>query len=425
MASVFSFGTALSTVSTILQKMTSGAPIDQKELVKEVNKKYDLITSNGSITKLLSDYIVEPVILATHDARQSTAFDPTAQIATDLFTAFYLQAFQILTGQMDIDARTAVTLLSSDSSTPLNVIKDTALKHVFDNPNIGSILGDGEASTESFNYTKFLMDPKNKFLKVSISLEADKDEEEEEEPTEPEPGTVLGSSINREIVKDLDQHPLYGLLTRVLNVKLEIQGDASRNLTNRTIVIPIIIKAHVIIVNGNEIVNALIPNNRKKSFSYRLDEWRAGSITLSDLLFCSDLIKEYKDVKKKDKNNIINLITGRNLSANLNAARTGAKGFEANYNMLVISSDDKLKIDKAVGGDIYKENYKQSFLTEMHALSCAVLDNDYERMTMVTKDIRGTSDIGFKQLEKRKANQSQQDLTKMMQMMMMNKPVMF
>lgn len=385
-------GTGLATLAELLTSVNSGK--DMKETIDSLNKKYHLISSNGSITKLLSEYIVEPIIIATHGSRELQIFDNIVKLNTDLFCSFYLQAFQILVNQFDLDSRVAIGILSTDQSN-------------FNPRDIVSIAKG--ISKESYNYMDLLTNDKFKFVKPGF--EAGFDSWFDNKSSD---GVASGK-----FDKDLEEStPLYGIYTKTLNLNI----STNNNNNKHTIVLPIVIKSHIIIVSNNEIINMLKPNSYSKTFSYRLDEWRAGAITFKDLIFCTDLIDEYKSNKKQDHNGLLNIINSREASATTNIARHGYKGFEANYNMLIVTTDDKVRLDKALNGDILKENIKQELLTQAHAMSCSILDPDYERLNLVIRDIRGKTDVGFKNIFKRK-DKNESELLSMMQALLVNKPL--
>jgi hypothetical protein len=218
---------------------------------------------------------------------------------------------------------------------------------------------------------------------------------------------------------------LYGTLTRTLEMQYV------HTETKQTLVMPLQIKTHVIVTDINNIMGMLAPNARDKRFVNRLDEWRAGAISFWDLISCGDLIAEYKKNKLKDKDNILNIINSRvqgsaltaaNIAASTNG-KVGIEGYEKNYNMLVVTADEKVRLDNHIGGDITKEKYKQELLEQAHAMLCTILDQDYERANILTKDIRGISDIGFKALGRRKEKDN--DMAGIVQSLLTAKPIGF
>ena len=84
--------------------------------------------------------------------------------------------------------------------------------------------------------------------------------------------------------------------------------------------------------------------------------------------------------------------------------RTGIVGFEKYYNILIISHRDAEYINKLLNGNILKEKYKEELAERTSSLIIDVMDYDYERVVIMTKDIRGTADITFKALNKKNKN---------------------
>ena len=168
----------------------------------------------------------------------------------------------------------------------------------------------------------------------------------------------------------------------------------------------------------------LKPNDRTKKFGYRLDEYKSGAISLRELIFCGDLIKSYKNNKLKDKDGLISIIKQREESANSKLISTREMvGFEKYYNMLIVTADEKILLSKHVGGDILNEKYKQELMTQAHALTLSVIDPDYERVYILTKDIRGRSDVTFKAIARKSNKES--DATDIMKAILANRPPVF
>ena len=167
----------------------------------------------------------------------------------------------------------------------------------------------------------------------------------------------------------------------------------------------------------------LTPKAVDKSFASRFMEWRSGGISLSDLIFCGDLIKEYKANRIKDKQDLLGKLVQKELSAGSNIKGLDGDRFEKHYNMFVITKDDKLVLDRSLRGDLNNEKYKQQFLTQGLGLGLSILDSDYERVEFSLKDIRGTSTTSYKNLKKSK--ESENNYEKIMQALLMNRPMAF
>lgn len=360
----------------------------------KILKNVALAKTNGQITKLLSQYIVEPVIISTHSVRDADpdVFQRLTELNTDIFASFYLQAFRILCDQYGANLNSAVNLLSTDNSI---VFSDVAT----------------EADT---SYLDMILND-TKYVRISTEKKDILDNILSDNRTQKDHKIGVDESLSK-----FEKSPLYSMLTR--NIEVSVTVD-EKGKNARTLVIPITIKAHIMLCGIDSLLNMLAPNKVDKSFSYRLDEYRAGAISLSELIFCGDLIKKYKDNKIRDKEGLLNVVNERSINASARVINNGIRGFEANYNMLMVTANEKVRLDKHVVGDIYKEKHKQDLLNQAHAINISVVDEDYERVIMLTKDIRGSSNVGFKQLKKRKADSGNYD--ELIKALMVSKPMSF
>lgn len=383
---------ALEAVSKISNFITSkSSPAVAKDL-ENIENLGTLISTNGSITKLLSKFVIEPVLVCSTSSKNITVYDKLLQLNLDIFAAFYMQAFQILQNVYGMNSRMTLDVLSTDNTPSLSSFLTSKL---------GSKITES-LSTLSGDVDHYAMLYSNQpFLKISTE-KATKDK-------------IVESDSNL-------AESLYGTLQRIFDINIYC---ANKKNGGHTIKIPITIKAHVIVTNIDNIIAMLKPNSVDKSFSYRLDEYRSGAISLKDLIFCSDLIKEYKNNKLKDKEGLSAILANRSTSSKLRMGQTsGIQGFEKNYNMLVVTADDKVYLDKHINGDILKENYKQMLLEEANAMTITIADDDYERINILTRDIRGLSSVGYKQLSKKKAN-DMSEVMELMKSLLMSKPMSF
>lgn len=378
-------GTALMHTATLLNTIIGGNQVNTKELSNRVG----LLSTNGNITKLLSKYVVEPIIISTHNVRDidNSLYDKLTQLSTDIFASFYMQAFKIMTEHMGVSVAQSVSLLGTSSST---------------------LAMEDQSLVKEVNYIKAILSNEQY---LTVSMEAKKG-------VELKPG--YGNS------EAFEKQNLYSLLTRELEITINVDNKGNKHI----ITIPIIIKANNVVTNVNSIINILEPNSKDKTFSARLDDYRAGAISLSELIFCGDLIKKYKENAIKDKDGLLEIINERQLASTTKAGSglfNGgkiARGFEANYNMLIVSNEDKIRIDKHMGGDITKEAIKQKFLSQASALSYMLVDQDYERVTTFVKDIRGSSNANFNTIKKRN-DKNNSGLEEIFKSMFMSKPIGF
>lgn len=499
MAGIFTAVSALSSIFDAI-KTTKDDPTKAIDEYRKLRKNLPALASDGSITKFLSNFIVEPVVIITKDARETEAADKLALLNTDIFASFYLQAFHALADLHGFDPMVAVNVLGTDNSSMFGVLLDKGLDQG---------IRFGVSKLDRQDYFGNLINPNSKYLSFSC-----------------ETRDIDGEDLFNKIVNDPDafwmaygwcnkeqQDYLYNAMkdTLISSIKsgkidmssLEIRANLARKTGNskgiteesfkeicrlvstkynytgkcavsnpigfkhvfvdkdktgylsskiaddqaenlyyinhrdlkitlnvkynngdtKTIIIPITVKTHIIVTHIDQILNMLKPNDRTKKFGYRLDEWKAGAISLKELIFCGDLIDSYKKNKLKDKEGLLDIVKKREESANSKLITSDMVGFEKYYNMLIVTADEKVLLNKHIGGDILNERYKQELLTEAHALTLSVVDQDYERVYILTKDIRGRSDVTFKAIAKKSNKES--DSTDILKALIANRPPVF
>lgn len=198
------------------------------------------------------------------------------------------------------------------------------------------------------------------------------------------------------------------VLVRTVNVKaLRPNGvagqpgtDGQGILTNEFI-IPITIIGTVKVVPIDEIIVAVSNYDFKKSFTYRLREWQSGGISLSDLIFATDLIKEYKANKLSKNSKLMTDIEDKRNTSNIRKAVTGIQGAEVSYNMIMVTDYELEMLEKAYNKKLDNFNSRQAFLKVMNAHNLSVVNDDAERINIYIADINGGMDIGFGKLQKR------------------------
>lgn len=392
-------------LGSILNIINGSETIEEAILKLNDSKEIALARIDGRMTKLLSYYIVEPVLISTTSAKDTEIYDKIAEVNTDIFASFYMQAFTILTDMYGFDGQMTVHLLGTENT---DFQSETL-------PQLVKLLG-----RESANTTYQQVMGNSKFLTtLSVGHENDKERKEDSLPS-----YNYGTARAVNPLGDVEKNPLYGILQRNIEITTRLSvSETEGKSKDYNITIPITIKAHLIATHIENMLTMLAPNHRSKEFAWRWDEWRAGSISFKELIFCSDLIEEYKKNKKADKDKLLDLINTRIETSTAKAiGNLKSVGFEKNYNMLIVTTDDVIRLNKHVGGDIRKENFKQKLLEEAHALSISIIDPDYERVTILTADIRGSTDVGFKTLLKRKGK-GDSDIADIMKSLMMNKPI--
>lgn len=418
---------------------------------------------SGTLTGITKNLIVEPTIITTPNVRNSKVFDNLVSLNINLFTSFYIQAFQILSdvlGQRPIEA---IDILSTNKYTGAamerytrNKVYDFLLnKEALDTP---MCLGDVDFTNPIFllnqedrNELKTLLEytveldmnmeanpPINIGAIVNAAARRAQQAQQAKQPGQPQPpqvnnnqntnngrgnnnndnnnnNTPVDRAVVRRLTRDeitdrIDIHKkqadamyesLNQVLVRSINVKARRAGSGGGASAGDEYIIPITIVGTVKVVPIEEIIVAISNYDYKKSFTYRYREWRSGGISLADLVFASDLIQEYKKNKLSKDSKLMSDIETKKRASGIRQTVTGTIGAEVSYNMIQVTDYELEMIEKAYNKKLDSYNNRNAFLKVLNAHNLSVVDDDAERVQIFISDIQGSMDVGFNKLMKR------------------------
>ena len=374
-----------------------------------------LFSANGSIIKLLSTFIIEPTVIVAKDLREEEIIEKLIETNIDVFSSFYIQAFNVITNVYGFNQEVAFDILSSGGSVGNKYSNKKAFVGAFEDidTNENDILilpTDGigmEAKKIDYKeaysaaYKKMMKAERNVYelkkdnVKMTAKMENNKNIKQIKVPK------ASISEVNKDMTVMINK---YIDITYTLN--------ASKNGVNETteIIIPVLIKANIIYTDFINIENLLEVSSRDKKFVNRLDEYRASAITLKDFLFAGDLITAYKKNKLKDKDALLSHLSNRTSRANSKLLTSNAIGFSKYYSMLIISKRQEAIIEHMLGGKLSKPKYLDMLMEQSKSLIVDVVDTNWERVVLYTKDLRGSTDITYKTLKKRKGDKDNSEL---------------
>lgn len=383
-----------------------GSPEAMRVLMEEGLRKQALLSSNGSMAKFLKRYIVEPTIYITPSAARSEEIHDVINRQLDIFASFYIQVFQILLQSYDLHAETAVTVLNTGGGEREALIKygpEIIAKGLNTANNLISNLDFGiDSLVNEFMNNKYM---------VNFSTE------DRKELVEDINKSLIKSSIKKKLednikVKDEKSTIGYDFYIRELDINLSrvTTGEVNNKKyeTDLSLKIPLTIRASVVTINTDELILAYKPNNNETSFFSRLEQYRSGRISMKEFIFCTDLIKARKEQKLRDVNDMINKLEKNVSSANSKYLTTGFVGFEKYYNMFILSIDDVKKIKSIINVDILNTVAKENFLSKLNGFSAMVIDQEWERVSLMIKDL---GDVTSVPLKKVKSKNKTEDLT--------------
>jgi hypothetical protein len=369
-----------------------------------VNSKSDIknLKFDGNMIKILKKFIIEPMIIIDKDLKNLDNIHKILHLHTDIFAGYFVQVFKILHNIYGINQDMILELLSTNSK--------------YSDIDVGKKLYSDYSKESKLDK---LLNNDGLLSDINISLENKKDKEKEDPKLNlgVDPKATEGDS-------KLENTTLYNMFNRTYEIKFTKDYIANGKTTNLGTSMNITIKPNIIFTDIKNILTLFEPYGQDKNIVDRWHEYKSGGIEFfKDFVLCNDLIKNYKKSKLNDKDDILKIINSRKLSSLRKQYITDKKGYETNYTMLLVSSENKKYLDNHIKGDVSKEKYKQILLEQISALTLTVIDQDYEMFYTLTKDLRSRSEVTFKQLNKRKEDNL--DLSELVKAMMNNKPPVF
>lgn len=370
-----------------------GKSTSAKQTLEDAPDLGALYSTEGSMVKLLSEFTVEPLLVISEDAMQNgSVTDKLSTTMLDIFTGYYLQSFNVLNSIYNVEAKTIVNILSTDNG--FNTLKRTA---------ISSTVNTAKSSLMNMSKESGITNSFDELLALTNEGALDK--------------LNLDSKANANILSPKSDNGILGncLLTRNLEINLKLKTPLGGI---NDIKVPITIRARLVKVSTQNILAVSNPNRTYGNMTTWLD-YKAGLSSFWDFVFQTKAVKKYKESRLKG-NEFLEIINSRKLSAYSKLAAKNITGYELNYNLIIITENDRFKIEKETGLNILKEKEKDMFLKSVYGLTCAVMDETYEQVSLLTPDIRGISTVSYKEI-KNMNNKSNNDMTDLVKAIMSNK----
>jgi hypothetical protein len=375
-------------------------------------KDTSLFMTKGSLIKLLKPFIIEPVFIVSNTVKNNSDVD-TNLIKTNLniFTAFYVKAFEVLTNYYGYTAQISIELLASNRTTSVKNLNK-------------SIFGKKGLTFENFNETFIDVLNSSTILEAEATDDAEIEAEEREKKRIKERDEVRsavdfkikrsGKSDVGDFAKDIPK-----TMYREATITFDVSKNTESGAAFKTISLPIIIKANIIYTDDKNILNMLQVKDKNKSFLSRYLDLQIGAVSLYDFIFAGDLIKEYKKHKINDHDDLIGHMRKRSIGSDFQLIKSGAQGFQKMYGVLIVGKNLKKSMDASAGGDINRRGNHNKIHESLQSLLINVVDTDYETVDVYTHELDGKSTMSFKELKKA-GKKKEEDLTELYKTMFMN-----
>lgn len=325
---------------------------------------------------------VEPVTVISNDlAAQPEMYDICHGIL-NIYTAYYLQAIAILSADLQ-DVRILKIL---DKTNPDRDIK--------------TMLASGYTSYESANVSTLSLESVKLNLNKSKSLRLLTSEQVNEQiDQDMTTGSPKMDNHVFQKVEYLDKLPT--AVGKLVEVKFAFNCimDKGKKVCNEA-VIPVLVKLDTMLM-PSDVLNSIVASNTDEiTFGSRFRDAISGRIGfIKDFILCSDLVKAQKKTMMKDPTNIYSQILKRINSSRFYSALTGNISLAGISSVFILSEENEKHIQSRIGGKLTNKTTRDIIFENTSAMMVAVVDREWERVTIYIRDTDGYSQSTFKDFQ--------------------------
>jgi len=342
---------------------------------------YDVIrlakstTGNISLVDISKHARVEPIAIVNKNLLKIKEYDNIVNGILNIYLGYYLQAIQLL----NVYFTDAKVLKALDSVSP-----------------------DRSFIVESFGSKSFSLED-SKFELPGMREDSDSND-------------VKYSTLNSKI-DHIDRMVAVGKTIEItFNLEDDIDVEQAKQVT-----IPVTIRLLSMLVDDSVIAAIATSNEDEISFSSRLKDALSGRIRFfKDFILVQDLIKKQKKIIFKDGADAYNDILKRyNNSAMLTILNRGNVGYGKISSIYIMSDADEDQIRRKFGTGLNSEKIRQMVFDNTLAMIIAVVDTEWERVTIYVRDTTGYSQNTFAEFKSMKDKDSTAQLGDIIKSLMM------
>lgn len=167
---------------------------------------------------------------------------------------------------------------------------------------------------------------------------------------------------------------------KLLNVAITV---TDQNGNAKTVNVPVSVRLSPALLNNESLVHIFTHRKEDTGLVERYHSWRAGRISLiKDMIFCQDLINEYRRAAIADKTGTLNEIVRRVNNARSFGLLTKNPSLAVASNIYVLSKHAAQQIEAKVGQQFKNPQGREKILENTYAMIIAVVDPEWDQVTL-------------------------------------------
>lgn len=314
-------------------------------------------SSLTSITKLTR---AEPLTIISQDCANLEELPDLLNTVTSIYSGYFLQAVSLMTRVNDVEVIRILDRLNPDRDSTGFLLQGraTALESI--HIQLKSSYQYSLPTREIFA-TEAVLDASAPFDGGAVHDANGRDRQ-----FDPTNTKVIYETANLAVGK-------------MLNVAITVDD---KNGCAKTVNVPVSVRLSPAVLNTESLTHIFTHRKEDTGLVERYHSWRAGRISLiKDMIFCQDLINEYRRASIADKTGTLNEIVRRVNNARSFGLLTKNPSLAVASNIYVLSKNAAQAIEAKVGQQFKNPAGRAKILENTYAMIVAVVDPDWDQVT--------------------------------------------
>lgn len=403
-------------------------------------KKYTGFITTSSLTDVAKLTRVEPLTILSKDLINLDYMVDVNQALLSMFSAYYLQAISVLTTINDVEVVKILDALNPDRDSTGFLMGERVSRETYGNlvlenyehklPGTSRVaIEDTKENIDAINTISNLSVGKLLHVRINLPHMADKISFDYAED-------IGGSHDKSESTTTMNQNKS-GKTDSDSITGTSTQTGSKDNESNKThsgfrverdtaVIIPIAVRLMASIIPNATITHLLTLKTEDNSLVERYHAWRSGRISfIKDLIFCQDIINEYKKAMIGDDSGTMLEIIRRVNNSKKFGLLTKNPSLVSASNLFVISETVAREIETKLGGKLSNARIRDKAFDNTYAMIIAVVDREWERVTFYTRGLSASTDLSIKEIKAVSKNKSGIDIGDLLKSLQMGSPMSF
>lgn len=323
------------------------------KLVNEIKTNVTSLYSTKSLSEVTKLTRVEPLTILSKDCINLEYMPDVVNVLLSMVSGYYLQAVSILTKVNDVEVIRILDKLNPDRDESAFLMQE-------------SISRESIATMCMENYQYSLP------TRMVTAMEDDNTK-------------TLMEASNLAVGK-------------MLSVEISYNKGDDKEVS--TVKIPVSVRLITSVIPNSSIAHMLTYKTDDNGIVERYHAWRAGRIGfIKDLIFCQDLMDEWKRATIGDETGTMQEIIRRVNNSKKYGLLTKNPSLVSASNLFVITEDIAREIESKLGGKLSNAHIRQKAFDNTYAMIIVVVDREYERVTFHIRGIAASMNLSIKEIK--------------------------